>query len=101
VSQLLRRSFASLCRDTRVGLDITQQQLADAAGVTRGYIAMVEGGRANPSLALVERIGGALGLELRLVGQAPVIMGRERRAISCMPVVPVTLSVDCGRRHLR
>ena len=79
MSQLLRRSFASLCRDTRIGLDVTQQQLADATGVTRGYIAMVEGGRANPSLAVVERIGGALGLELRLVGQAPIIMGRDRQ----------------------
>src|SRR5687767_9123843 len=77
--ELLRRSFASLCRDVRIGLDITQQRLADAVGVTRGYIAMVEGGRANPSLALVERIGDALGLELRLVGQAPLITGRERQ----------------------
>lgn len=79
MAQTLRRSFAALCRDTRIGLDVTQQQLADAAGVTRGYIAMVEGGRANPSLALVERIGAALGLEIRLVGQPPIITGRERQ----------------------
>jgi len=67
----LRRSFAALCRDTRVGLDVTQQQLADAVGVTRGYLAMLEGGRANPSLALVERIGDALG--------SSFIIGRERQ----------------------
>jgi transcriptional regulator with XRE-family HTH domain len=58
---------------------MTQQELAEAVGVTRGYVAMVEGGRANPSLALVERIGHALGLELELVSRAPVIMGRERQ----------------------
>lgn len=58
---------------------MTQQQLADAIGVTRGYVAMVEGGRANPSLDIVERIGDALGLELRLVGRTPVTIGRERQ----------------------
>lgn len=73
----LRRSFAAFCRDTRIALDITQQKLADAVGVSRGYVAIVEGGRANPSLALIERFGKALGVDFQLVGRPPVIVGRD------------------------
>ena len=72
-----RRSFAAFCRDTRIALDITQQELAEAAGVTRGYVAVVESGRANPSLAVVERFGEALGVDFQLVGRPPVIVGRD------------------------
>jgi transcriptional regulator with XRE-family HTH domain len=68
----LRISFARLCRDTRVMLDITQAELAAAVGVSRAYVASIESGRANPSLVVVERIAEALGLELQLNGRAPV-----------------------------
>lgn len=65
----LRMSFARLCRETRTMLDITQAELAAAVGVSRPYIAGIESGRANPSLEVVERIGSALGLEMRLIGR--------------------------------
>jgi transcriptional regulator with XRE-family HTH domain len=57
-------------------LDITQQDLADAVGVSRPYIASIESGRANPSLAVVERIATALGLELDFVARPPTTVGR-------------------------
>jgi transcriptional regulator with XRE-family HTH domain len=60
----------------------TQQQLADSVGVSRGYISKVELGRANPSLALMERIAAALDLEIELVGRTPLILGdRQRDAV--------------------
>jgi DNA-binding XRE family transcriptional regulator len=71
----LRVSFARLCRDTRGMLDITQADLAAAVGVSRPYIASIEGGRANPSLDVAERIGIALGLELQFIGRTPAIIG--------------------------
>ena len=77
MSTVLRRSFAAFIRETRIGLDIAQQELADAVGVSRGYVAIVEGGRANPSLAMVERFGDALGVDLNLVGRPPVVLGRR------------------------
>lgn len=46
---------------------LTQQQLADAAGIARGYLATLESGRANPSLKVVTRIAEALDLEVDLV----------------------------------
>jgi DNA-binding XRE family transcriptional regulator len=53
-------------------LDVTQAELAQAVGVSRPYIASIESGRANPSLRTVEDIAAALGLELQLLGRAPI-----------------------------
>jgi transcriptional regulator with XRE-family HTH domain len=75
----LRVTFAGLCRGTRLMLDITQQELADAVGVSRPYIASIESGRANPSLDVVERIAESLGLQLELRGQAPVTLNSPRQ----------------------
>jgi len=55
-------------------LDITQQTLADAVGVSRAYIATIEGGRGNPSLDLVARIADRLGIQVDLVGTRPVVI---------------------------
>ncbi len=68
----LRVTFGSACKDTRGRLDLTQQQIGDRVGVSRSYIAKVERGQANPSLDLVERIAGALGLELDLIVRPPI-----------------------------
>jgi transcriptional regulator with XRE-family HTH domain len=47
--------------------------------VSRGYIAKIERGRANPSLELLERVASALGLEIDLVARAPVTIGGGRQ----------------------
>jgi transcriptional regulator with XRE-family HTH domain len=48
--------------------------------VSRGYIAKIERGTANPSLHLLERVASALGLEIELVARVPVTIagGRQR-----------------------
>jgi transcriptional regulator with XRE-family HTH domain len=77
--QHLRVRFADLCRTTRVRLDISQQELADAVGISRGYLANIELARANPTIDLVARLATALGLELSLDGRPPTFL-RERRS---------------------
>jgi transcriptional regulator with XRE-family HTH domain len=75
----MRMTFARLCLDTRTMLDITQQALANAVGVSRPYIAAIESGRANPSLDLVERIADGLGIQLDLVAVRPIVIaGRSQ-----------------------
>ena len=69
----LRSTFARLCFDTRMMLDITQQTLALAVGVSRAHIASIEHGRENPSLDLVARIAERLGIELDFVARAPLV----------------------------
>jgi transcriptional regulator with XRE-family HTH domain len=41
---LARQKFKSMIRQKRIGLGLTQQQLADKAGVTKNYVTMVERG---------------------------------------------------------
>ena len=48
----------------RVELDLTQGQLADAVGVTRQTIGLIEAGKYNPSLSLCQSICRCLGKTL-------------------------------------
>jgi transcriptional regulator with XRE-family HTH domain len=68
----LRRTFAGACLETRIGLDLTQQQVADRVGVSRSYIAKVEAGGIDPDLSMTERIAEALGLQVQLVTRPPI-----------------------------
>jgi transcriptional regulator with XRE-family HTH domain len=77
VTTPLRTSFARLCRDTRTMLDITQQELAVAVGISRSHVAGIETGRVNPSLDLVWRIADRMGIDVGIVGRAPVVLGRR------------------------
>jgi len=58
-------------------LDVTQQELALAAGVSRSHIAGIETGRVNPSIDLVWRIAVRLGIDVAIVGRPPIIMSRR------------------------
>jgi DNA-binding XRE family transcriptional regulator len=78
VTTPLRVSFARLCRDTRVMLDITQAELASAVGVSRSHIAGIEIGRVAPSLDLAWAIGDRLGLDIQLLSRAPTIVDRRQ-----------------------
>jgi len=71
----IRVSFANWCRSTRHDLDITQQDLADAVGVSRSHIAAIEAGLANPTVAVIDRIGAIFGVDLGLRARAPVLIG--------------------------
>jgi len=73
----LRISFARLCRDTRVMLDVTQAELAAAVGVSRSHLAEIETERADASLDLAWAIADRLGIDLQLAGQTPIV--HERR----------------------
>ena len=49
--------------------EMTQQQLADAAGVTRQTIIAIEAGKYSPSLSLAFKIARAFGLKIEDVFQ--------------------------------
>lgn len=68
----LRISFGRACIETRLSLDVSRQALADRVGISVRYMAMIERGRANPSLRLVERIADALGLETQILIRPPI-----------------------------
>ncbi len=53
-------------RERRIELGLTQQELADYAGVSLRMIVSIENGKANPSLSAVKKIAEVLGLKLVL-----------------------------------
>jgi transcriptional regulator with XRE-family HTH domain len=71
----IRTTFARACLATRLDLDISREQLAEHVGVTPSYIGRIERGEANPSVALIEAIADALGLDLRLDVRPPIFPG--------------------------
>jgi transcriptional regulator with XRE-family HTH domain len=50
-------------RRRRTGQALTVQQLADAAGVSRRMLTLIEQGQANPSLVTVDKVARALGTD--------------------------------------
>jgi putative transcriptional regulator len=76
---LPRVTLARACRDGRLALGLTQSAVAAKVGVARSYVAGIEHGRANPSLDVIVRLAGALGLELDLILRSPVIVGDRRQ----------------------
>jgi transcriptional regulator with XRE-family HTH domain len=103
VKATLREQVGGICRSRRTDLDITQDALARSIGVSRGYIATIETGRANPTLDVVERLGHGLGVDLTL---APSIAGvanlrqRDLVHVRCSSAVQRRLTSagwDCRR----
>jgi len=48
-------------KDRRLALGLTQEQLAERAGVSRQTIISIEGGRYDPSLSLALKLASLLG----------------------------------------
>ena len=59
-----KSSFAITLAKARKTLGVTQQELADKAGVSQSYIAKLEGGEANPTLERMGSLLAILGLSL-------------------------------------
>ena len=81
VRSRLQRSFAVVAHDARVRLRLTQREVAADAGVSRGYIARIERGTANPTLGAVDRIGQVLGIKPELTFRPPTIIGSTQRDV--------------------
>jgi DNA-binding phage protein len=59
--------------ERRRALGLSQGQVAEAAGVYQTDISKLESGRGNPSLRTVERVLGAIGLELRAIPASRIV----------------------------
>ena len=59
-------TVAELIRGARRDAGLTQQQLASRLGVTQAAVAQLESGRANPTIATLERALRAAGRQLEL-----------------------------------
>ncbi len=59
----LTAAFAETIRDLRRRFDMTQQELANAAGVHLTFVGRIENEHQAPSLAAIEALARAFGME--------------------------------------
>lgn len=69
VKEVSDLNIGETLKHSRKRLGLTQQQVADAANVSRSYYADVERERYNPSLKLLSRLGTILNLDLNFLKQ--------------------------------
>lgn len=60
------QEFGELARALRRTAGLTQQELAQRMGTTASAIARLEAGGTSPTFATLDRLAGALGVQLRL-----------------------------------
>lgn len=67
--------IAEQVRSARKKVGMTQVQLAKAAGISRSYLAGVEGGNYNPSLKVLVSIAGVCHVDLNFLAGMTEIHG--------------------------
>lgn len=63
-SELLKR-FGKNLKIERIRKDLTQEQLSEKMGVSRTYLASIEGGKENMSLAKVLELANYLEVDIK------------------------------------
>jgi transcriptional regulator with XRE-family HTH domain len=59
--------YGAAVRQHRLLVRLSQEELADRAGLDRTYVSGIERGRRNPSLRILQNISDALGVDLDVV----------------------------------
>ena len=57
-------AFGAVLRERREAVGISQEQLADRAGLHRTYISLIERGKRTASIEVVRKVSTALGLTM-------------------------------------
>lgn len=60
----LQATFGNHLKALRKGREMTQEKLAESSGLSVQYLGDVERGKANPTLAILEKIGRALNIPI-------------------------------------
>ena len=96
----LSRRFALVLRKHREGARLTQEQLADKAGLHRTYVSLIERGQRSPTLETLQSLSDALGLS---VGGVPVLVEKSKgaffRLVKSTTSRPPWQAATGGTRH--
>ena len=63
-----------MIREKRKSIHVTQEELALATGVSLSFFKLIEQGKANPSISVLENIIDALGYEIQIVQKQPELV---------------------------
>lgn len=61
----LLRKFGKNVKIERIKQDLTQEQLAEIMGVSQNYVASIESGKANMSLAKVLELANYMNIDIK------------------------------------
>ena len=75
----LARRFGRIVVEARALRGMSKTELARRSGISRQMIAVVEGGGANPTVDVLERLGDALGLQVEVRASGEVAIGGPRQ----------------------
>jgi len=83
----LSSHFGEAVREHRLLVRLSQEQLAERAGLDRTYVSGIERGRRNPSLRILQSVSDALGADLDVIfATAREIALRRRGGGDAVPV---------------
>jgi transcriptional regulator with XRE-family HTH domain len=74
--------LGSRVRESRQALEVTQEQLAKALGVTPQHISLIEQDKGAPSLTLLPRLAEELGVSVDFI-----LSGKERILTNAIPAI--------------
>lgn len=73
--------ISSVFKEIRVKYNKTQQELADSINVSRGTISQIEGGRANPTIEIIEKIINLYGVDANVFFNSKnIIVNNEKES---------------------
>lgn len=78
----LEKSFGPAIRRHRELIRVSQEELADRAGLDRTYVSGIERSRRNPTLRVMQRLADALGVDLDVLFSSAreITMGKQGRS---------------------
>ncbi len=62
---MTKRTLGSVVKEARDGARMSQRELSSAVGIKASHVAYIENGRRRPSIALINRLSGTLGLDAK------------------------------------
>ena len=80
-SQLSQQNVGTVIRQRRMDLGVSQQELAELAGLSVHILSNIETGKGNPTLAVMDKLLQVLGLDLHF-------RAAENRAIAPSSPLP-------------
>lgn len=66
-------NYSQIIKERRKSVGVTQEQLADVAGISLSYLKMIEQGKTNPTLQIIEQLLDCLGMEILVRPKTPTL----------------------------
>ena len=60
-------NIGKILKERRKDVGVTQEHLADVAGISLSHLKLIEQGKTNPTLQVVETLLDCLGMEISIV----------------------------------